>query len=84
MSKKTNDGFEPWFNRNVPALVPRKQVALILNVAPRTISRACDDGDLKRVQAAGTYTPRGYRITRLSIEDYARKNGFRLPWMEEG
>jgi hypothetical protein len=83
-TKPNNNRFEPWFNRDVPALVPRKQAALILNVAPDTISEAWRNGELTRVQAPGTTTPKGYRTTRLSIEDYARKHGFRLPWMEDG
>jgi hypothetical protein len=82
-TKPHNRRVEPWFNRDVPVLVPRKQTALILNVCPETISVAWCNGDLTRVQAPGTTTPRGYRTTRSSIEEYAREHGIQLPWLEE-
>lgn len=82
-NRKEKRGLEPWFYTDLPILLPRKQAAKILGVSTASISRAWKVGDLQKVSIPGSNgEPKGYRVPLSSIEDYAAKNGFRLPWDE--
>lgn len=71
-----------WPYSPLPIILCRKQVAAIFGVDKRTISRAWECGDLQRVQAPGTTGAKGYRVPLSSVEDYCRKNGCQMPWLE--
>ena len=56
-------------------LLTRKEAAFVLSVEPRTISRAWESGDLRRVQAPGTIGRKGVRVDLLDLVAYIEGQG---------
>ena len=79
--KNKERGREPWFYIDLPILLSRKQAAKILGISTASVSRAWKAGDLKKVSIPGSNGgPKGYRVPLSSVEDYAERHGFELPW----